>query len=116
MARSLRLERSLAELGPGVSEPQPTTVSHDGGSAGCAGARVPRCTPARPQPRCRPSTRASPDGGSGFMGVGRTLRDDLFVPMQLGRALATGDRAGNYDAGALVLTADRIRKPRRFVK
>lgn len=60
----LRRERPLAELGPGASEPQPTTVSHDGGSADRAGARVPRCTPASPSHAVRPSTRASPAGGS----------------------------------------------------
>lgn len=47
MARSPRLEGLLAELVPGVSEPQPTTVSHDGGRADQSGARVPRGTPTR---------------------------------------------------------------------
>lgn len=42
-----------------LPEPQPTTVSHDGGHADRPGARVPRCTPtALPAP----STRASYDG------------------------------------------------------
>lgn len=45
MARCLRLERHLAELGPAASEPQPTTVRRDGGSADRVGARVPRRTP-----------------------------------------------------------------------
>lgn len=64
MARSLRLERPLAKLDPEAPEPQPTTVSHDGGSADRPGTRMPRCTPTGLSHAIRPSTRASPDGGS----------------------------------------------------
>jgi transposase len=63
-ARSPRLERPLAELGPGVPEPKPATVSLDGGSSDRAGARVPRCTPAglSHAVRCRPDQ--APASGS----------------------------------------------------
>lgn len=40
---SARLTAGRLRCGP--SEPQPKTVSHDGGSAGRPGARMPRCTP-----------------------------------------------------------------------
>ncbi len=46
MARSFQGQRTPAELDAWVSELQPATVSHDGGSADHAGARVPRCPPA----------------------------------------------------------------------
>lgn len=80
MARSLRLERPSGELGPGVSEPQPTTVSHDGGSADRAGARVPRCAPAD----LSHAVGRRPEQGATAEAHGGTLRDDFLVPKQLG--------------------------------
>lgn len=87
MARSLRLDRSLAELGPGVSEPQPTTVSHDGGRADRPRTRVLRCTPTGLSHAAMPSTRAS--HASGSMAVGPWVRTSSFrgilgCPLSLG--------------------------------
>lgn len=77
---SLRLERPSAELGPEVSEPRPTTVSHDGGCLDRIRRACASLHPHRPQPRCSiASASASSDGGSAVAGVG----GDLFVPKQL---------------------------------
>lgn len=109
MARCLRLERLLAELSPGSSEPQPTTVSHDGGLADRAGARVPRCTPAG----LSHVVRHRSEQVSTADAMGRTLRDDLFVPKQLGWAPDLGlvclSPAGMVHECAWLFAAVRLR-------
>lgn len=57
-------ERALAELSPGASEPQPTTVSHDGGCADQSRTCVPRRTPTGLSHAAMSSTRASYAGRS----------------------------------------------------
>src|SRR4051794_38462677 len=74
-------ERPLAGLGPGVSEPQPTTVSHDGGCVDGPCSHMSRCTPTGLSHAAMPSTRGKPHRRKRG---GETFGEDLFVPKQLG--------------------------------
>lgn len=76
MARCLRLERLWAQDRPSLNRRQSATTA---GQA-TAGARVPRRTPAGPSHavRRRPMQVSTADA------LGHTLRNDLFVPKQLG--------------------------------